>query len=66
MYTPSTGLLGANANRFQVSASDKGTGKSKTIAFTNEVGRLLLHDVERMIEEAEHYAEEGMALVFLA
>jgi heat shock protein 5 len=43
----------------KVSASDKGTGKSKSITITNEVGRLTPDDIERMIVEAETYAEEG-------
>jgi molecular chaperone DnaK (HSP70) len=49
-----------------VSASDKGTGKSKSITITNEVGRLSQDDIKRMIEEADYWAEEGMPLAFIA
>jgi len=42
----------------QVSAEDKGTGKSEKIAVTAEKGRLSEEDIERMVQEAEDYAEE--------
>ncbi|KAF2268991.1 heat shock protein 70b [Lojkania enalia] len=45
----------------KVSASDKGTGKSQSITITNDKGRLSKEDIERMIEEAEKYAEEDKA-----
>ncbi|OXB71493.1 UNVERIFIED_CONTAM: hypothetical protein H355_011790 [Colinus virginianus] len=41
-----------------VSAVDKGTGKSEKITITNDTGRLSAEDIERMIAEAEKYAEE--------
>lgn len=41
-----------------VSASDKGTGKSESITITNDKGRLSPEEIERMIKEAEQYAEE--------
>ncbi|KAF2680927.1 heat shock protein 70b [Lentithecium fluviatile CBS 122367] len=45
----------------KVSAVDKGTGKSETITITNDKGRLSAEDIERMVEEAEKYAEEDKA-----
>ncbi|KAK6590021.1 hypothetical protein RS030_192804 [Cryptosporidium xiaoi] len=42
----------------QVSAKDKGTGKSEKITITNDKGRLSQEDIERMIREAEQFAEE--------
>lgn len=42
----------------QVSAEDKGTGKAETITITSEKGRLSDDDIERMVREAEEYAEE--------
>ncbi|CAJ1963229.1 unnamed protein product [Cylindrotheca closterium] len=42
----------------QVSAVDKGTGKSEKITITADKGRLSEQDIQRMIEEAEEYAEE--------
>jgi heat shock protein 5 len=45
----------------KVSASDKGTGKSESITITNDKGRLSQEDIERMVEEAEKYAEEDKA-----
>merc|ERR1712065_104640 len=42
----------------QVSAEDKGTGKSEKITITAEKGRLSPEDIERMVEEAEQFAEE--------
>jgi L1 cell adhesion molecule like protein len=41
-----------------VSASDKGTGKSNKITITNEKGRLSKDDIERMVNEAEKYKGE--------
>jgi heat shock protein 5 len=46
----------------KVSASDKGTGKHESITITNDKGRLSAEDVERMVEEAEKYAEEDKAV----
>ncbi|RMD43432.1 hypothetical protein DV735_g1780, partial [Chaetothyriales sp. CBS 134920] len=42
----------------RVTAGDKGTGKSESITITNDKGRLSEEDIERMIQEAEQYAEE--------
>jgi heat shock protein 5 len=45
----------------KVSAVDKGTGKAESITITNDKGRLSTEDIERMVEEAEKYAEEDKA-----
>jgi len=45
----------------KVSAVDKGTGVSEGITITNDKGRLSAEDIERMIEEAEKYADEDKA-----
>merc|ERR1712139_25950 len=42
----------------QVSAEDKGTGKSEKITITAEKGRLSEEEIERMVQEAEQFAEE--------
>ena len=42
----------------QVSAEDKGTGKSEKITITAEKGRLSAEEIERMVKEAEEFAEE--------
>merc|ERR1711871_721642 len=42
----------------QVSAEDKGTGKAEKITITAEKGRLSEEDIERMVQEAEEFAEE--------
>merc|ERR1711871_640307 len=42
----------------QVSAEDKGTGKSEKITITAEKGRLSDEEIERMVQEAEEFAEE--------
>eukprot|EP00591_Stephanopyxis_turris_P005936 CAMPEP_0195516708 /NCGR_PEP_ID=MMETSP0794_2-20130614/8293_1 /TAXON_ID=515487 /ORGANISM="Stephanopyxis turris, Strain CCMP 815" /LENGTH=674 /DNA_ID=CAMNT_0040645367 /DNA_START=50 /DNA_END=2074 /DNA_ORIENTATION=+ len=42
----------------QVSAEDKGTGKSEKITITAEKGRLSEDDIERMVREAEEFADE--------
>ncbi|CAD7976323.1 unnamed protein product [Amoebophrya sp. A25] len=41
-----------------VGAEDKGTGKSEKITITNDKGRLTEEEIERMVREAEEYAEE--------
>merc|ERR1719248_347828 len=41
-----------------VSAKDKGTGKVNKITITNDKGRLSTEDIERMVREAEQYAEQ--------
>ncbi|ODV88878.1 hypothetical protein CANCADRAFT_130416 [Tortispora caseinolytica NRRL Y-17796] len=46
----------------KVSATDKGTGKSESITITNDKGRLSKEEIDRMVEEAEKYAEQDAAL----
>ena len=41
-----------------VSAKDKGTGKENKITITNDTGRLSKEDIEKMVNDAEQYAEE--------
>ncbi|VVT45093.1 uncharacterized protein SAPINGB_P000635 [Magnusiomyces paraingens] len=41
-----------------VSAVEKGTGKSSKITITNDKGRLSKEDIERMVSEAEKYKDE--------
>merc|ERR1712072_806018 len=41
-----------------VSAVDKGTGKENKITITNDTGRLSKDDIEKMVSDAETYAEE--------
>jgi len=45
----------------KVSAIDKGTNKKEEITITNDKGRLTAEEIERMVEEAEKYAEEDKA-----
>jgi len=45
----------------KVSASDKGTGTTEQITITNDKGRLSKEEIDRMVEEAEKYAEEDKA-----
>lgn len=45
----------------KVSAVDKGTGKGESITITNDKGRLTQEEIERMVQEAEKYAEEDKA-----
>ncbi|POS85452.1 dnaK-type molecular chaperone BiP [Erysiphe pulchra] len=45
----------------KVSASDKGTGKSESITITNDKGRLSQEEIDRMVQEAEKYADEDKA-----
>merc|ERR1719439_76418 len=42
----------------QVSAADKSTGKAEKITITADKGRLSEEDIERMVREAEEYADE--------
>ncbi|KAK3063439.1 Hsp70 chaperone, partial [Teratosphaeriaceae sp. CCFEE 6253] len=44
-----------------VSALEKGTGKTNKIVITNDKGRLSKEDIERMLAEAEKYKEEDEA-----
>jgi len=46
-----------------VSAAEKSSGKSNKITITNDKGRLSKAQVERMVEEAEKFAEEDKAKV---
>ncbi|KAA8917728.1 hypothetical protein TRICI_000115 [Trichomonascus ciferrii] len=46
----------------KVAATDKGTGKSNSIVITNDKGRLSKEEIERMVEEAEKYAEQDNQL----
>jgi len=41
-----------------VSAVEKGTGKSNKITISNDKGRLTKEDIERMVNEAEKYKDE--------
>lgn len=41
-----------------MSAEDKGTGKAEKITITAEKGRLSEDEIERMVQEAEEFAEE--------
>ena len=45
----------------RVSAGDKGTGKSETITINNDKGRLSQEEIDRMIAEAQEFAEEDKA-----
>jgi len=42
----------------QVGAADKGTGKSEKITITADKGRLSQEEIDRMVAEAEEFAEE--------
>eukprot|EP00299_Pterocystis_sp_00344_P016247 c8151_g1_i1.p1 GENE.c8151_g1_i1~~c8151_g1_i1.p1 ORF type:complete len:649 (+),score=187.65 c8151_g1_i1:66-2012(+) len=42
----------------QVHAEDKGTGNKEAITITNDKGRLSQEEIERMVREAEEYADE--------
>jgi len=46
----------------KVSASDKGTGQAESITITNDKGRLTPEEIERMVQEAEEFAEEDKAM----
>merc|ERR1711972_795108 len=41
-----------------VGAHDKGTGKKESITITNDKGRLTEEQIQKMIEEAEQFADE--------
>lgn len=45
-----------------VSAEDKGTGKKEKITITNDKGRLSEEEIERMVKEAEEFAEQDKAV----
>ena len=42
----------------KVSAQDKAAGRSESITITNDKGRLSEEEINRMVEEAERYADE--------
>ncbi len=42
----------------QVSAADKATGKSEKIVITNEKGRLSEEEIQKMLKDAEEFAEQ--------
>lgn len=46
----------------KVGATDKGTGKSESITITNDKGRLTQDEIDRMVEDAEKFAEQDNAL----
>ncbi|KZF21138.1 hsp70-like protein C [Xylona heveae TC161] len=46
----------------KVTAGDKGTGKSESITITNDKGRLTQEEIDRMVSEAEKFAEEDKAV----
>ncbi|KAI1662082.1 78 KDA glucose-regulated protein-like protein precursor [Daldinia decipiens] len=45
----------------KVSAHDKGTGNTQSVTITNDKGRLSQEEIERMVAEAEKFAEEDKA-----
>jgi heat shock 70kDa protein 1/2/6/8 len=45
-----------------IEASEKGTGKKESITITNDKGRLSAEDIEKMVQEAEQYAQEDLEL----
>lgn len=46
----------------KVTAGDKGTGKAESITITNDKGRLTPDEIERMVAEAEEFAEADKAV----
>merc|ERR1712054_510238 len=44
-----------------VAAADKSTGKRQDITITNDKGRLSQEDIDRMVKEAEKFADEDKA-----
>ncbi len=44
-----------------VAAEDKGTGKREKITITNDKGRLTQDEIDRMVQEAEEFAEQDKA-----
>ena len=45
-----------------IEACEKGTGKKESITITNDKGRLSAEDIEKMVQEAEQYAQEDLEL----
>ena len=46
----------------KVTAGDKGTGKAESITITNDKGRLSQDEIDRMVAEAEEFAEADKAV----
>ncbi|KAJ8286837.1 hypothetical protein GJAV_G00043850 [Gymnothorax javanicus] len=46
----------------RVTAEDKGTGNKNKITITNDQNRLTQEDIERMVNDAEHFANEDRKL----
>jgi len=46
----------------KVTAGDKGTGKAESITITNDKGRLSQEEIDRMVAEAEQFADEDKAI----
>mmetsp|Transcript_22774 Transcript_22774/g.52681 ORF Transcript_22774/g.52681 Transcript_22774/m.52681 type:complete len:237 (+) Transcript_22774:38-748(+) len=44
-----------------INASDKGTGKTESLTITSEKGRLSEDEIEKLVQEAEEYAEQDKA-----
>ena len=44
-----------------ISAADKGTGKTQSLTITSEKGRLSDEEIERMVKEAEEFADQDEA-----
>ena len=44
-----------------ISAADKGTGKKESLTITSEKGRLSEEEIERMVQEAEAFADQDAA-----
>ena len=45
-----------------VAATEKGSGKSEKITITNDKGRLSQDEIDRMVQEAEEFAEADKAV----
>lgn len=45
-----------------VSAHEQGTGKSESISITNDKGRLTKEEIEKMVSDAETFAEQDKAI----
>merc|ERR1712078_521197 len=46
----------------RVAAEDKGAGSKESITISNDQNRLTPEDIERMVEDAEKFADEDKAL----
>jgi len=45
-----------------VTAHEKGTGQKETISITNDKGRLTKEEIEKMVADAEKFAEADKVL----